>query len=95
MISALLQILLFSISLNCKGNLVNKKEPIHIRINQVGYHPSEHKSAIIFSHAPVKERFELIEEKSGATILTIKSLKTVTEGWGTYKYYYKLDFMRQ
>ncbi len=92
MISALLQILLLCISPYCKGTIVNRKEPIHIRINQVGYHPFEHKSAIIFSHAPVKERFELIEEKSGATILTLTSKKTVAEGWGTYKYYYKLDF---
>ncbi len=92
MISVFLRIFLFTIPLNFTGILVTKNEPIHIRINQVGYLPKEYKSAIIFSHTPVKERFDLIDEQSDVAIRSFKLINTKAEGWGTYKYYYGLDF---
>ena len=58
MISTILHTLIITISLFTSGIKEHGKEPVHIRINQVGYLPDEHKSGIVFSHDPVKERFE-------------------------------------
>ena len=92
MISNILHLLIIFIALNFPGNGDTDNESVHIRINQVGYLPDEHKSGIVFSHDPVKERFELIEDGSGTVVLTIKPVKTTAEGWGTFKHYYELDF---
>jgi hypothetical protein len=62
---------------------------IHIRINQYGYHKQESKQAIIFSNAPVKGQFEII---GGGISKKLKPAKTKVSGWGTFKYYYQLDF---
>ena len=94
MISNILHLLIIFFALSIPGNGDTDNESVHIRINQVGYLPDEHKSAIVFSHDPVKERFELIEDGSGTVLLTIKPVKTTAEGWGTFKHYYELDFTR-
>ena len=75
MISSILHLLIISIALNFTGNGAADKESLHIRINQLGYLPEEHKSGIVFSKDPVKEHFELIEDGSGTVILTIKPVK--------------------
>ena len=92
MISTILHMLIISIIMNSSGNIGPGKEPIHFRINLVGYLPNEHKSGIVFSHRPVKENFSLIEEGSGAVVLTIEPVKSMAKGWGTFEYYYELDF---
>ena len=65
---------------------------IHIRINQIGYLPGEYKSGIVFSHGPVRERFELIEEGSKKVVFTIKTGKISKNGWGSFAHYYELNF---
>ena len=67
-------------------------DPVHIRINQVGYLPHEHKTGLAFSNSTVHEKFELISEESGIAELTLKPRKSESEGWGTFIYYYELDF---
>ena len=67
-------------------------EPAHIRINQVGYLPQETKTAILFRNSRVNEKFELINESSGSQVLVLKPKRSSSEGWGTYTYYYELDF---
>lgn len=69
-------------------------DPVHIRINQVGYLPGELKSAIVFSNAPVNEKFELINEETGSSELILKPKRNRSEGWGAFEYYYKLDFSK-
>jgi len=67
-------------------------DPVHIRINQVGYLPHEHKTGLAFSNSTVHEKFELISEESGIAELTLKPRKSESEGWGTFIHYYELDF---
>ena len=67
-------------------------EAIHIRINQVGYLPGEPKTAIVFSDARVKEKFELIREETGSSVLTLEPSANRAETWGRFSYYYTLDY---
>ncbi|MCK4745744.1 MAG: glycoside hydrolase family 9 protein, partial [Bacteroidales bacterium] len=78
--------------LSFPGSGKNGVDEIHIRINQLGYLPDEEKNGIVFSHAPVKEKFDLIEAGSETRLLTIKPYKSSAKGWGTFEFYYALDF---
>ena len=88
----LFQMLLLSVVNLFPG--VDSSEPVHIRVNQVGYLPVETKIAIAFSNVRVNEKFELISDASGSTVLIIKPRRNRSEGWGTFKYYYELDFSK-
>ena len=65
---------------------------IHIRINQLGYLPEESKIAIAFSHGAIKEKFLLISDDSKSTITAFKPKQSNANGWGTFDYYYEIDF---
>ncbi len=69
----------------------NSKE-VFIRINQLGYHPNESKIAIVFSNNPVREKFNLVSTKNPQTKTTVKPIISKAKGWGTFNYYYHLDF---
>lgn len=74
------------------AQISNTDNEVYIRINQYGYHPDESKMAIVFSKIPVKEKFELVSmDKIGITT-TLKPLKSKAQNWGTFEYYYRLDF---
>ena len=65
---------------------------IFIRINQLGYLPGEAKTAVVFSGNPVKERFKLVNTENENTVLRIRPQKSKVRGWGSFPYYYLLDF---
>ncbi len=65
---------------------------LYIRVNQLGYLPDESKVAIVFSHSAVKEKFLLISKNEGSAITTIRPKLSKSEGWGTFKYFYDIDF---
>jgi endoglucanase len=67
-------------------------ETIYIRINQLGYLPDESKTAIAFSHAAIKEKFLLISDDGKSSIFSIKPKRSKSKGWGTFNYYYEIDF---
>ena len=67
-------------------------EPIHIRINQAGYLPGGEKIAIIFSNTEVTDHFMVKSDKEEEIIGNIEPERLESEGWGTYSYYYELDF---
>jgi hypothetical protein len=69
-----------------------EEEKFYIRINQYGYHPGETKKAVVFSNSRISESFEVCAEDDQKAIVTFKSEKAEVAGWGTYKYYYTLDF---
>ena len=71
---------------------VREPEPIYIRINQAGYHPGDKKSAIILSNTEVKEDFLVQSDTEEIIIDKLKPVRSGGEGWGTFKYYYELDF---
>ena len=67
-------------------------ETVYIRVNQAGYLTGESKSAIVFSKAPVREKFHLFREGTEQAILTLKAQERETPGWGSFNHYYTLDF---
>jgi len=52
----------------------------------------ESKTAIAFSHTAIKENFLLVLEDSKSIITTIKPMPLKSKGWGTFRYYYEIDF---
>ena len=69
-------------------------EKIYIRVNQLGYLPGESKIAIAFSHAAIKEKFLLISDDSKSSITALKPKRSKSKGWGTFNYYYEIDFSK-
>jgi len=92
MLSILLQLWLLMLPLRILGEPAGQPAEIYIRVNQVGYLPGERKSAILFSHAPVKERYRVIRSLTGEVIFTARPVQCEEKGWGTFKYYYLFDF---
>jgi len=74
--------------------LIKKTDKIYIRINQLGYLPGESKIAIAFSHTIIKEDFYLVLQNSKSIIATIKPKRSKSKGWGTFKYYYEINFSK-
>ncbi|WP_149274600.1 glycoside hydrolase family 9 protein [Pareuzebyella sediminis] len=68
------------------------EDSFYIRINQIGYLPNETKIALVFSNDKVKENFLLVSETDGRTIASFPLKRTKTKGWGTFEYYYEIDF---
>ena len=66
--------------------------PIHLRVNQLGYLPGETKVAIAFSHSPLKGKVFLKSEKDNSNALKISPIRSKREAWGTFEYYYEIDF---
>ena len=71
---------------------VRESAPVYLRVNQAGYHPGDKKSAIIFSNTEVKEDFLVKSDTEEIIIDKLKTVRSEGEGWGTFKYYYELDF---
>ena len=69
-----------------------KADDVYIRINQIGYLPNESKVAIVFSNSPVKETFQLLDARSGSAVATVKANRSKAKGWGTFSYFYEVDF---
>ena len=94
MLSIFLQIWLLLFPIWSEGGAVDKPDEVYIRINQVGYLADELKSAILFSNAPVREKYAVIHAESGQVIYTARPARCETEGWGAFDYYYIFDFTR-
>lgn len=65
---------------------------LYIRVNQVGYLPDDAKVALVFSKNSVREKFDLISKENDVKVATLKISKSNANGWGTFNYYYELDF---
>ena len=92
MIQSYLTILMLALSLGNSGMHEPETEPVHVRINQAGYLPGESKTCILFSRAPVREKFHLVHAETGASVLRMKAVPSKAPGWGSFDYYYGLDF---
>ncbi len=53
---------------------------IHFRVNQLGYHPTEQKLAIIFCESIVHEHFELIEAEKEKTTFKLEPVQVHSNG---------------
>ncbi|WP_113926207.1 glycoside hydrolase family 9 protein [Cognataquiflexum aquatile] len=79
-----------SVFLILLNNLFSNEET-HIRINQLGYLPSDTKVAVVFSKNTVKENFQLINQATGKVALEIKPERLQTNEWGGFLYW-EADF---
>ena len=85
-------VLLASIILSsCAGD---RQNAIHIRVNQAGYLIGEKKNAVVFSSDRVSELFSIYSEDGKPVIENLKPEKILAESWGTYDYYYQIDFSK-
>lgn len=75
---------LFALPSYCQSNS-------YIRINQLGYFPSETKHGIVFSTQPIKGKFSLKDVASGQPIFKGRIQKLEQPAWGDF-HYYLLDF---
>ncbi len=66
-------------------------DPVHLRANQIGYRPDEHKVAVAFSNDPVEGNFSLVDA-DGEAQLTAPVVPNQAGGWGCFEHYYRLDF---
>lgn len=82
----------FILFFSAQAMLAQSSNEIYIRINQYGYHTNESKTAIVFSKSPVREKFELISSDNRSLKTIFKPLKSKAQNWGTFEYYYTLDF---
>jgi endoglucanase len=94
MTGLLLQIYLILFPFWVQGGNTPDPGEVHIRINQVGYLTGDQKTAILFSHSPLRETYSVVRETSGQAVLTVRPERSRKEGWGTFDYYYILDFSR-
>ena len=62
-----------------------------IRLNQLGFVPADHKSAIVFGREPVPAEFRILSAPTGATVFTGK-LKPIAGSWGEFDRHSELDF---
>ena len=64
-----------------------------IRINQVGYQPSDTKIAIAFSKTPIQGNFVVQNATTKQTLYRAALRKVSAPNWGgNFQYYYELDF---
>lgn len=74
------------------GYSQQKKEPAYLRINQVGYLTEDQKIGVAFSHSPLKGKFIVYDAESEQPVHQGKVVRVKVPGWGTFPYYYHLDF---
>lgn len=67
-------------------------DAIHFRINQMGYLPEEPKIALLFSNNAITEKILLVNTKENRIIARFRPKEINTKGWGTFKFYYEIDF---
>ena len=72
--------------------MMDEGSKIYLRVNQLGYHPKETKTAIMFSHAPVRDRVLLVPADQGKAVTAIRPRRIKREGWGRFEFYYEVDF---
>ena len=70
----------------------NNEIGAYFRVNQMGYKPSDSKISIVFSKTPVNEKVNIIDEKTGQVVKTFQLMRSKEKGWGTFGYYYSVDF---
>ena len=87
------KILFFFVLITMSAYAVDKKEvSAYFRVNQMGYKPSDSKTSIVFSKTPVNDKVNIIDEKTDKVVKTFQLKRSKEKGWGTFEYYYLLDF---
>jgi endoglucanase len=69
----------------------NHQTELYLRINQLGFAPSDVKSAIVFARESLPEEFKLVNVETGSVELK-GTVKVVPGSWGQFDRYGELDF---
>ena len=69
----------------------NNQRQIYIRINQVGYRPSDPKNAMVFSRSALPKKFVVKNALTNQTIFA-GDTKPVGGNWGRFDYHAEIDF---
>ena len=64
---------------------------IFVRVNLVGYQPSDPKVAIAFATGPLASKFEVVDAATGEVVFERKS-RLLDEKWGAFDRHAELDF---
>ena len=80
------------IGLSSFGQNSSETDAVYIRLNQYGFTPESHKSAIVFSKKPVKQKFSIVSLDQVSEGTPLKTKRSKSENWGAFDYYYQLDF---
>lgn len=67
-------------------------EPTYIRVNLVGYLEDDSKVAIAFSHAAIRDEFEVVDAASGEVVMEGSTVPSDAPGWGAFEHYVQMDF---
>lgn len=70
------------------------QDDIYIRVNQVGYLPDDAKIATVFSKTKVNKRVSLIDSETLKRVKSFKGKAVTNGGWGTFDFYYEVDFSK-
>lgn len=70
------------------------QEKIHLRVNQLGYLPTESKVAVIFSKAAITQKVRLVNLTDLSVVRTYKPVKVTHGDWGVFEHYYEIDFSK-
>lgn len=67
-------------------------QDIHIRVNAVGYFPTDTKIALVMADTPLTEKFHLVDSGSGKVVFSSLSQPVSGEKWGRFIHQYRFDF---
>jgi hypothetical protein len=83
---------LFVLSVLSGGlNTENTKIPVFIRVNQVGFAPSDVKTAIAVTPQSLPEQFHVMNIKTGVVVFR-GDVKPIPEPWGQFNVHGEVDF---
>ena len=86
--AALCVLFVFSVS---SGGFTTENTKIFIRVNRVGFAPSDVKTAIVVMHGSLPEQFQVINIKTGAVVFK-GDVNPILEPWGQFNVHGELDF---
>ena len=72
---------------------VQAPEPtqIFVRLNQLGFRPQDHKSAVAFSRSPLPPKFSISNARTSQVVLE-GATKPLAGRWGQFDYHVEIDF---
>lgn len=82
---------LLATALLCCTAITHASE-IFLRVNQVGYRPSDTKSAIAFSDNKISNTFELREAAAQTLVFAGHPVSLASSNWGHFNHHSRLDF---
>lgn len=66
--------------------------PIYLRVNQIGFRPTDTKSAVAFSMDAMPATFELADAADGKPIWNAPAMGLTNATWGRFHFYAQCDF---